>query len=236
VARRCQEQPATGNENAMNFGEHALRRKRVMLYHVCVGREVERIVCEWQRLEAEIALAIIHAAIRDGFVKRFCVHSVIHGRGAPAEPRPVNRERAELRANVEQPWRLIFGSVGQDVAQDSNLSPAVAQRIANPIREIRRNPRVARDCLEHVLEAFERGKLALHYISTGVSIGEFHADDILHYRFSASIQRLMGYAAVSAITRALNQNLGFGRLAFCMPRKRTLDKLHALAALKFAPL
>jgi hypothetical protein len=47
---------------------------------------------------------------------------------------------------------------------------------------------------------------------------------------------LMGYAAVSAITRALNQNLGFGRLAFCMPRKRTLDKLHALAALKFAPL
>ena len=85
----------------------------------------------------EIALAIFHTAIRDGFAKRFCVHSVIQGRGAPAELGRVNRERAELRANVEQPWRLIFGSVGQDVAQDSNLLHAVAQRIANPIREIR---------------------------------------------------------------------------------------------------
>jgi len=71
-----------------------------------------------------------------------------------------------LRANVEQPRRLIFGSVGQDVAQDSNLLHAVAQRIANPIREIRRNPRVAGDRLENLLEASECGALGAYYIAT----------------------------------------------------------------------
>ena len=149
----------------MNFGEHALGRKLVMLDHVRVRREVERMVRERQRLAPKIALAIIHAAIRDGFAKRFCVHSVIHGRGAPAELGRVNRQRAELRANVEEPRRLMFGCVRQDVPQDANFSPAVAQGIANPFREIRGNPRVAGDRLENLLEAFERGALAsaLHF-------------------------------------------------------------------------
>jgi hypothetical protein len=71
VIRCCQDQPAAGNENAMNFGEHALWRKRVMLYHVRLRREVERIVRGRQRLEPEIALAIIYAAIQDGFQNAF---------------------------------------------------------------------------------------------------------------------------------------------------------------------
>jgi hypothetical protein len=42
VVRRCQNQPATRDENAMNFRQHAFRGKRVMLYHVRVRYEVER--------------------------------------------------------------------------------------------------------------------------------------------------------------------------------------------------
>ena len=61
------------------------------------------------------------ARSRDGFAKCFWVHSVIQGPGTTAELRRVNRERAELRTNIEQPWRLIFGSLRQDVPQDSNL-------------------------------------------------------------------------------------------------------------------
>jgi hypothetical protein len=121
MVRRCQNQSATGNENAAIFDKHALRQKRAMLYHVRVRREIERIVRERQWLVPEIALAIIHTTIRDGFAKCFWVHSVIQGPGTPTELRRVNRERAELRTNIEQPWRLIFGSLRQDVPQDSNL-------------------------------------------------------------------------------------------------------------------
>ncbi len=152
----------------MNFSEDALRRKRVMFHHVRVRDVVERIVRERQRLAREIAMAVIHAAIGDGFTKCSCVWSVIHGGGAAAEPPRVNRERAELRAHIEQPRHLIFWSVRQDVRQDSNLSPAVAQAIANPFREIRRDARVARNGFEDGFETIESGKRLGHRVAGGI--------------------------------------------------------------------
>jgi hypothetical protein len=115
-----------------------------------------------------------------------------------------DRERAELRPDVEQSRRLIFGGARPDVAQDSHFSPAVAQRTANPFREIRRNPGVAGDLLEYFLEAFERRPLVEHCISACVCIRGFHVEGILHQRFPALTWRLPGGAAASALTLAFN--------------------------------
>jgi hypothetical protein len=48
------------NENPINFGEHALRRKSEMFNHVHLRREIERFVRERQWVALEIAVATIY--------------------------------------------------------------------------------------------------------------------------------------------------------------------------------
>ena len=58
-----------------------------------------------------MALTIIYPTIRDGVAKCMCICSVIHSRVAQAKLRSVNRENAELLANVNQTRLLIFWRV-----------------------------------------------------------------------------------------------------------------------------
>ncbi len=196
----------TGCENAMNFCQHAFRRKCVMLHDVRVRREVERIAGEGKRLAPEIAFAIIHAKISDGSAKRRRVHSVIEGRDAEAELRRVNREGSELRANIDQLRSLIRGSVRLEVPEDSDLSAAVPQGVADPRREIRRDSRVAGNRLENLREAFERGALARNSISTWVCIGECHENGILHYPFPTIAWRLRQRGHTGSYSRVDQNN------------------------------
>jgi hypothetical protein len=128
-------------------------------------------------------------------------------RGASRKSR-ARRIVRQRRAAVE----FDFSGCAPNVLQDSNLSPAVAKCITNPLCEIRRNPRVAGDRFENLLEALKRRALAANYISNRVGIKKFHAEYVLQYHFPTLAWCLARIGSASVLIRMSNWNLRFGRV------------------------
>src|SRR5258705_10270742 len=86
VVRRDNDDAPARNEDAVNFTQHSLRRKRMVLHHVGVSHEVKLVVGKGQWLSPNVALLVIDALVGGYLLKSFCGRPIIHGRGLATEP------------------------------------------------------------------------------------------------------------------------------------------------------
>src|SRR3981189_1244458 len=134
VIRRDNNHAPVRNEDAVNFTQHSLRRKRMVLHHVSVSHEVKLVVGKGQRLSPNIALLVVDAVAGGYLLKSFCGRPIIHGRSLAPELHGVYSQRTELRSDIQHTGRRSVGrSMTQDITQDSILSSARPETSANPI-------------------------------------------------------------------------------------------------------
>src|SRR5882672_6711079 len=85
VIRRHHNHAPARNEGAVNFTQHSLRRKRMVLNHVSVSHEVKLVIGKGQRLSPNVALLVIDAVVGGYLLKSFCGRPIIYGRGLTTE-------------------------------------------------------------------------------------------------------------------------------------------------------
>src|SRR5579862_2168172 len=133
-------------KHAVNLLQHAPRRKSVMLDHVRIAHEIERRIGKRQPPHRQIALTIVHTVVRGDRPVSLLERTIVQRRHATAELRGVKRECANLRADIEHAWRVpIRRKRRQNVAQYADFLSARQHAIANPIRRMRSDARVARE-------------------------------------------------------------------------------------------
>src|SRR5467141_2914125 len=100
VIRRHHNHAPARNEDAVNFTQHSLRRKRMVLNHVSVSHEVKLVVGKGQRLSSNVALLVVDAVVGGYLLKNLCGRPVVHGRHAAPELHGVYGQRTELSSDI----------------------------------------------------------------------------------------------------------------------------------------
>src|SRR6266699_2469942 len=72
VIRRHYNHAPAWNEDSVNFTQHSLWRKRMVLDHVGVSHEIKLVVGKGQRLNPDVALLLVDAVVRGHFLKVIC--------------------------------------------------------------------------------------------------------------------------------------------------------------------
>src|SRR5467141_1913134 len=125
VIRRHHNHAPAWNEDAVNFTQHSLRRKRMVLHHVSVSHEVKLVIGKGQWLSPNIALLVVDAVVGGYLLKSFCGRPIIHGRSLATELHGVYSQRSELRSDIQHTGRRsVRKSMAQDITQDSIFPPA----------------------------------------------------------------------------------------------------------------
>src|SRR5882672_1539605 len=173
VIRRHDNYAPAWNEDAVNFTQDSLRRKRMVLNHVGVRHEVKLVVRKRQRLSPNVTLLVVDAVVGNHLLKNFCGRPIVYGRRVAPEFHGVYGQRTELRPHIQHAgWSRARGSMTQDITQDSILSPARPDAPPNPIGKIGRHSRIARDQLENLFETVQCWELFLHSGKTEVYTSE----------------------------------------------------------------
>src|SRR3977135_4665597 len=63
VIRRHHNHASARNEDAVNFTQHSLRRKRMVIHHVSVSHEDKLVIGKGQWLSPNIALLVVDAVV-----------------------------------------------------------------------------------------------------------------------------------------------------------------------------
>src|SRR6267142_3912948 len=125
VIRRHHDHAPARNEDAVNFTQHSLRRKRMVLNHVSVSHEVKVVVGKGQWLSPNIALLVVDAVVGGYLLKSFCGRPIIHGRSLASERHGVYSQRTELRSDIQHTGtRSVRRSMTQNITQNSIFPPA----------------------------------------------------------------------------------------------------------------
>src|SRR6266576_5170904 len=125
VVRRDNDHASARNEDAVNFTQHSLRRKRMVLHHVGVSHEVKLVIGKRQWLSPNIALLVVNAVAGGYLLKSFCGRPKVHGRSLAPELHCVYCQRAELRSDIQHTGRRsVRRSMTQNITQDSIFPPA----------------------------------------------------------------------------------------------------------------